>query len=65
MNPQYAFYVGKISTDSVPLNKYFKQISNVHQTYRLDGSDSGGISPLPCYSRDHRSTIQLRTAVNR
>ncbi len=61
MNPQDVFYVGKILTDYVPLNKYFKHLSKVHQIHRLDGSDSDGISPLhPYYSRDYRSTSHLK-----
>ena len=59
MNSQDVFYVGK-SADYVPLNKEFKNISKVHQTHRLDGSDLDGISPLhPYYSRDYRSTSHL------
>ena len=33
----------------------------MHQTYRSDGSDSDGISPLyPYYSRDYRSTSHIK-----
>ena len=57
MNPQDVFYVGKMYTDPIQLNK-FKDLSNVHKTYRSDGSDSDGISPLHLhYSRDCRSTV--------
>ncbi len=57
MNSQDVFYVGKIPTDHVELNEYFKNLSKVRQTHRLDRSDSDGISPLhPYYSRDYRST---------
>ena len=60
MNSQDAFYVGKIGTDSAKLNKYIKNLSKVHQTSQLDGSDSDGISPLhPYYSRDYRSTSHV------
>ena len=31
MNPQDMFYVGKIGTGSVPLNKYFKTLPKVDQ----------------------------------
>ena len=54
---------GKIPTYSISLNKYFKNLSKLHQTHRLDVSDSDGISPLhPYYSRDYRSTSQLSSA---
>ncbi len=63
MNPQDIFYVGKIGTDSVPLNKYFKNLPKVNQTPRLHGSDSDGISPLhPHYSTDSRSTSRISEA---
>ena len=64
MNPQNVFYVGKMCTDAVQPNKYFKNSSKVRQTHRLDGSDSDSVSPLhPYYSRDYRSTnhIKLRS----
>ena len=61
MNPQDVVYVGKMCTDPVQLNKKFKNLSKVHQTYRLDGSDSDGISPLhPYNSRDYRSTSHIK-----
>ena len=63
-NPQDAFYVGKIGTDSAQLNKYIKNLSKVHQTSQLDGPDSDGISPLhPYYSRDYRSTSHMRASL--
>ena len=43
-NPQDAFDVGKIGTDSAQLNKYIKNLSKVHQTSQLDGPDSDGCS---------------------
>ncbi len=54
MNSQDVFYVGKMCTNSVQLNKYMKNLPKVEQTHQ---SDSDGISPLhPYYSRDYRST---------
>ena len=46
MNPPDVFYVGKMCTDAVQLNKYFKKPSKMHQTSQLHGSDLDGISPL-------------------
>ena len=61
MNPQDMFYVGKIGTGSVPLNKYFKNSSKMCPGNGFHGSDSDGISPLhPYYSRNYRSTSHMK-----
>ncbi len=68
MNPQDIFYVGKIGTDYVPLNKWFKNLTKMCPGSGSDGSDSDGISPLhPYCSRDYRSTshIKLKLAKDR
>ncbi len=55
---------GKIGTDSVPLNKYFKNSSKMCPDNEFHGSDSDGISPLhPYYSRDYRSTSLLKASL--
>ena len=61
MNPQNVFYVGKMCTDSVQINKWLKNLPEVSPGSGSHGSDMDGISPLhPYYSRDYRSTSHMR-----
>ena len=66
MNPQDVFYVEKCVQILYSSIHNSTNLSKVHQTYWLDGSDSDGISPLhPYYSRDYRSTSHIKRSSRR